>query len=481
MPSEKLISLLRTFSKPELNRFRKYLQSRYLNDQPDALRLFEIVNEGLRKAADDERDFDKKHVWQQLFANKTFDDLYLRRLASDLTQLAIQFMLAEARQHDPLSEALELQQLLGKQELKKHLAGAERLIDKHLEAAIGKSTNYYYAQFKKHIQIFNQASKTVSTAGYMDRLLPADYYLECFYIVQKLKLYVGWLHFRGTRATDRTLEVFPGFWEYISSEKFADVPIIGVYQKMIACFTEPEKEEHFREFLADLNRFAKVLPEEDLRECYQTAQNYCALKINQGHTEYYPVFFNLIKDTIQWGILLENGQISEGVFKNTVTIGLRVNELEWVENFIREYASFLPSAIRENARTFNLANVYSHQKKYDQVIELLRDVEYSDLVYALGSKLILLRTYYETDELMAMDSLIDSFKIFLRRNQVMSKGLKREYSNFLLFLKKLSTIHPSNRPAAEKLKKRILETSHVMSKKWLSEKITELAEVRVRE
>ena len=172
--------------------------------------------------------------------------------------------------------------------------------------------------------------------------------------------------------------------------------------------------------------------------------------------------------------MLENGQISEGVFKNTVTIGLRVNEFDWVEDFIREYAPYLPSNIRENARTFNLANVYSHQKKYDQVIELLRDVEYSDIVYALGSKLVLLRTYYESDEYMAMDSLIDSFKIYLRRNKVISKGLKREYNNFLIFLKKLSTLSSSNPQAVQKLKKRVQETSHVMSKKWLLERIDTL-------
>ena len=474
MFSEKLISLLQTFSKPELNRFRKYLQSPYLNDLPEATRLFEIINETLRKGQSSPADFEKQRVWQQLFPGKKPDDLQLRRIASDLTHLALQFMVAEARQQDPLSEALEMQQLLGKQELKKHLAGAERQIDKYINASVGKSSQYYYAQFKKHVQAFNQASKTVSTTGYMDRLLPADHYLECFYIVQKLKFYVGWLHYRGFRVTDEVLEVIPGFWEYIRSGKFADVPIISVYQKVIACFTEPEQEEHFWNLVADLEQFANDLPEEDLRECYQTAQNYCALKINQGRTEYYAVFFNLIKDSIQWGILLENGQISEGVFKNTVTIALRINEFDWVEQFIQEYAPYLPTNIRENARTFNLANLYSHQKKYDKVIELLRDVEYNDIVYALGSKLILLRTYYESDEYLAMDSLIDSFKIFLRRNKVISKNLKRDYSNFLVFLKKLSTLNSSHPQAIEKLKKRILETPYTGSKKWLLERIEDI-------
>jgi hypothetical protein len=283
------------------------------------------------------------------------------------------------------------------------------------------------------------------------------------------------LQYRDFRATTEVLELAPGFWEHLQGPQFAEVPIIGIYLKIITCLKEPGEEAHFRALVADLEEFAAVLPREDLREFNQIAQNYCALKINQGRTEYYAVFFALIQSAMQQGILLENGQLSEGVFKNTVTIALRENAFEWAEAFIRDYAPFLPSNIRENARTFNLANLYSHQKQHQRVIELLRDVEYSDVVYTLGAKLILLRTYYESGELLAMDSLIDSFRIYLRRNQVMSKGLKREYNNFLNFLKKLSSVSPSDRAALQKLRQKIQAAQPLTSKKWLLEKAEALS------
>jgi hypothetical protein len=204
------------------------------------------------------------------------------------------------------------------------------------------------------------------------------------------------------------------------------------------------------------------------------AQNYCALKINQGRTDYYNIYFELQKKVVQLGILLENGELSEAVFKNMVTIGLSAGEFNWTDSFIQQYHTFLPSNIRENARTFNLANLYFHQKKHQKVIELLQNVEYSDIVYILGAKLILLRTYFESKEHLTLYSLIDSFRIFIRRNKQMSKSLKREYINFLTFLSKLITMGSSRQKDVALLKKKITETQSVMSKKWLLEKVDEL-------
>jgi hypothetical protein len=474
MLSDKLLSLLSSFSKVELNRFRKYLLSPYLNEQPDATRLFDLLNEIIRKGDADLTLLPKAAVWETLYPGRKFDDAHLRRLSSDLTQQAMNFMVAEARKNDPLHEALDLQKVLEKPQLKKQLASTERHIFKLFEEAQGQSSELLLAQFRMHHRVFSRASKVVATIGYGDKLSTADFYLECFYLIQKLKYYVAWLQFSGIRATEKIVPLMPGFWEYLEEPRFSDVPLLTVYRRVVKCFSEQDDEQHFKNLLEYLEKQTHRLTEENLRECYHMAQNYCALKINQGRTDYYSVYFNLQKKVVQLDILLENGELSEGVFKNIITSGLRVGEFAWTENFIHEYYPYLPANIRENARTFNLANLYSHQKKHDEVIRLLSNVEYSDIVYTLGAKLVLLRTYYESKENMALDSLMDSFRIFIRRNKQMSKSLKKEYINFLTFLSKLATMGGSRKKDIHLLQKKINETQSVISKKWLLEKIDEL-------
>jgi hypothetical protein len=216
------------------------------------------------------------------------------------------------------------------------------------------------------------------------------------------------------------------------------------------------------------------MAQEDLRECYHIAQNYCALKINEGKTDYYREVFQVYNKMIDRAVLLEDGQLAEGFFKNIITAGLRMQAFDWVERFIREYSDYLPVPIRENARSYNLANLYSHQRQYGKVIALLATVEYSDVTYALGAKLILLRTYYETDEYLALDSLIQSFRVYLRRNKLISKSVLREYGNFLNVLKKLSAMQGASRQDIDRFRQKVLNNRALVSKKWLLEKIDAL-------
>ncbi|MCS7035970.1 MAG: hypothetical protein RMJ33_05725 [Saprospiraceae bacterium] len=480
MLSDKLLSLLGALSKPERNRLRKFVHSPYLNDQDDVSRLFDVLDATLRKSPDKALSLDKPTIWKALYPSRTYDDAHLRRLMSDLTQLTQRFLVAEMRAQDPLGEALDLQRALERFDLPKHMAATERTIDHLIEEHPGKSVEYHYAQYRRHWNIFARASKQVATAGFSEKLIAADFHLECFYLAQKLKLYIDWLLFRGFRASEHELPVIPGFWDYLNDPRFDEAPLIRIFQKIITCFAEIENETHFEQLVRLLDHKDSQLARADLRECYFIAQNYCALKINQGNTPYYYRYFELIKNMVERDLLIENNQIPEAVFKNFITVSLGAGQYEWTERFIRQYADYLPARIRENARTFNLAYVYFYQKNYDRVIECLRDVEYSDVVYALGAKSILLRTYYEMEEHLALDSLIESFRVFLLRNKVISKNLKREYMNFISLVKKLSTLAPSDKKALERLRQRVSQTSYAMPKNWLMKKLAEIETGRRR-
>ncbi|MCS6930189.1 MAG: hypothetical protein NZM43_11940 [Saprospiraceae bacterium] len=457
-----------------MNRLRKFVDSPYLNEHTDVRRLFEVLNNALRQTAEKSLKLDKLALWEVLFPGLPYDDARLRRLMSELTQVALRFLVAEMRRQDPLSEALDLQRALERFDLPKHLAAVERSIERLIQEYPGKSADYHYAQYRRHWNIFARASKQVATAGFSEKLAAADFHLECFYLVQKLKLYIDWMLFRGFRASEHELPLISGFWEYLNDPRFDEAPLIRIFQKIILCFNEMENETHFEELLCFMDSKGSQLARSDLRECFFIAQNYCALKINQGNTSYYHRYFELIKKMVERDLLVENNQIPEAVFKNFITVSLGAGQYEWTEQFIHQYTDFLPARVRENARTFNLAYVYFYQKNYDRVIECLRDVEYSDVVYALGAKSILLRTYYEMGESLALESLIESFRAFLLRNKVISKTLKREYINFISLVKKLATIAPSDKRAFERLRQRVNETSYAMPKNWLLKKLVEI-------
>ena len=110
---------------------------------------------------------------------------------------------------------------------------------------------------------------------------------------------------------------------------------------------------------------------------------------------------------------------------------MREKDYYWTERFISEYGLHLPETYRENAITYNMANLYFYKKEFAKVIELLQEVAYEGDNYSLGSKSILMATYYETDEIDALYSLCDSFKAYLKRNKLISRDKKEGYKNLI--------------------------------------------------
>ena len=84
-----------------------------------------------------------------------------------------------------------------------------------------------------------------------------------------------------------------------------------------------------------------------------------------------------------------------------------------------------------------MAYYHFFQKNYDEVLTLLRSVEFTDFYYHLDSKSLLLKTYFELEETDALFSLIEAFKIYIKRNNLIPGYQKSGYNNMIKLSAKL--------------------------------------------
>lgn len=61
-------------------------------------------------------------------------------------------------------------------------------------------------------------------------------------------------------------------------------------------------------------------------------------------------------------------------------------------------------------------------------------MEFSDVHYSLGAKELLLRIYYTLGETEAFLSLVFSFRIYLKRNKLITTEVKSAYENFIRYI-----------------------------------------------
>ena len=124
--------------------------------------------------------------------------------------------------------------------------------------------------------------------------------------------------------------------------------------------------------------------------------------------------------------------------------------------------------------SFNLSQLYLYQKKYPKVISILQEVEYNDYMTNLAAKSTLIGAYYEVGEIDPLSSLLESFRVYLNRNNEIPIARKILYKNLIKFTKKLISLAPSDNKKLLVLKQEVETTKNIASRDWLLEKISEL-------
>jgi len=207
---------------------------------------------------------------------------------------------------------------------------------------------------------------------------------------------------------------------------------------------------------------------------YSFARNYCINKLNKGNPRYFNEVFELYKTMIDNKILYISNYLSPRTYTNVVQAGLRMQEFDWVEMFINNYKGHLMPSERDNATSFNLASLYFNTKDYDKALGLLNSVEFTDIMYIQGAKSMLIRIYYELEEIDSLYSLLDAYNIYLKRNKLISDYHKKINLNMVRFVKSLLKIRKGENEKAFALKLKLDETKEVAYSNWLKEKLDKL-------
>lgn len=475
MPSPKLLSLLEGFSRHGLNRFRKFLLSPLYNENRNLLALFDLVDTYLRDEGPKVKQLEKKVVWKKLFGQAPYKDAILRRLSSELLQLGYTFFYLEECRAAEAQEKLALMRHFRSPAQEKHFRGLARQARALQEQSFQHGSRQYLFAYQLEEALHQQLEESSGGIDDFSHLERADAELDRFYYLQKLKHYCDALGYQSFLSKRPEIALPPGFTARLEEPELLESPLLRSYYLVSRMLANPEDERHFFELKALFFRRQASFSPQDRQALYIHLKNYCIhKKINAGFSAFFAELFELFKKGMQAGLLLKEGLLDPQDYKNIITVGLYVREFDWVEAFIQENTQRLPEAYQENALAYNLAKVFFHKKQYDKVIGQLREVEYKSLVYALGGKLMLLKTYFELGEFLALDSLIDSFRIYLRRKKEISREVRQQYLNVLRFVKRLSTVDTRDRGALAKIRREVESCTALAAKKWILEKIDEM-------
>ena len=465
MEKSKLIAALMTFERPELFRLKQFVESPYFNKNQEVIQLYEYLR--VYAPHFPNRKIRKENVYHKIFPGRDFDRQHLNHLMNYLLKLVERFLSIEKFSEQPVKGELELLASCIDRKLDQHYQRYEKRATALLEQQKQKDQDYYFFDLKM--------ADLTATFFHNQSIRPHDYRLQVladrldiFYLVSKLKYSCAMLDRKNSMAVEYEVNFIQDFEHCIPESSFYEHPAIRIYYLLYSMLREEEHDHHYQQFREWLDRHQDGFSREDVQELYYWAINYCIRKVRSGNRRFIEELLQLYLTGIEETILLENDQLSPWTFKNIVKLGLGTKRFDWTENFVKTYLDKLPPSFREDALHYNMANLHFIRKEYDQAGRHLNQVEFKDIYYLLDSKVLLLKIYYEECEIEPMLALAQSFKVFLRRNKVVTSNVKTVYQNFIKILLKLTRVYKDGN--AEELIGKIESMGSLTDREWLLEK-----------
>jgi hypothetical protein len=460
MENSRITVLLDTFSATERTAFRKWLRSPYFNQREDVVALYDLYEQARQK----NRPLpDKAILSGKLFPDTPYDDHRIRLAMSLLHRLAEQFLTWES--FDPRELAIQQLKMYRTRQLPEHFQRQLKNVSTAHQSQPYRHPDWHWEHFEieKEGYLFQAATQRTTDLNVQS----SGDALDLAFMALKLRHACAALSHQAVFRKQYNLGLLPQVLEAVRQMPWQDMPALALYYTCYLIITEPDQESHFMDFKQMLYRHGAAFPPEEQRDLYLLAINYCIQRYNAGDRRYLEEEMEFYQRGLSTRALFTGDRLSKFTFRNVVTLGLTLGRFDQTEQFVLEYRPFLDPRHRDANVAFNLARLAFERGQHGQVLELLQQSDYDELLLNLAAKALLLKVYFETRAMDALDSHLDAMSNFVRRKKEMSY-YRDHYINLCRFTKKLLTLRPDDRAGRAALLADIEATPKLASRDWLT-------------
>ena len=470
MEKSNLIAVLRSLSRPEHRELRKWAQSPAHNQRQDVADLLDYLLAGQHLAED--RFLAKEKAFEAVYPGQAYNDAELRQVMHFLLKLTENFLLYQELLQDEVRAQVVLARVYRKRQLPK-------LYTKAMDAGMETQQqqphrNHRYYENEYLLQMERYAYLSGLGRNVPLNLQEVSDANDLSFLANKLQLSCMMLSHQAVYKTTYDFRLLPEAISYIEANPaYLAYPALAIYYYSYMAINNPGQPAFFQKLKSHLTDHAHLFPPQEMRVIYLLSINYCIGRINAGDSSFYRETFDLFNQGMERQYFLENGVLSRFSFSNAVIAGLNLKEYDWVQRFIRDNSPSLEEKHRRNYVDFYTARLHYEQREYREAMKLFAHFEYDDILMNLQAKTMLLKMYFELDESLALDSLIDSMSAYIQRKKLMGYH-KDIYRNLLLYTRRMLRVNPGNAAQVARLRAEVEKAEPLMEKKWLLAQIDNL-------
>lgn len=465
MTDSKLTELLRALTPRQRSRLDVFLQSPFFNKNNDCILLFNY----LQKYAPDfsHENLSRQTVIEKLPIEKPLDEKSLAQLSSRLLGLAEKFLAVETFLADDLQQQVTLARQYHTLHLPRHYKTVQAEIEKILAESPRRDTEYYRSQLLVRRLFYEHSDR--NQRAFNERLQAAADALDVYFVAEKLRYAYEMLNYETVLNIHYEVAHLDEILRWAANPANLEIPSVQVYRQLILLFTNPDETAHFETVKSLVTKSESYFDADELRQLYTLLLNYCIRRINRHSDErFWYEHLEINKLLLQNGLIFENNLLTPWHYTNLVAVGLKTGQTDWIRQFMHDYRDRLPPEYAENVFRYNLAHYHYYLKNYDEAQRALLQVEFTDVLLNIGARSLLVKIYCETEQTELLLAYLEATRIFLLRNQLLDRQIKKQMQKFVEFTAKFAKTPPHDRERFQILLEKLPPAHEMMHREWLS-------------
>lgn len=467
--NSQLIDILTSFQRKEWVEATKFVQSPFHNSRADVVQLllyFKKViprGQGYKLA--------KEIVFSKVYPGEDFNEKKIRYLMSFLYQLMQEYIAHSNWMENELQVQNDLLHGLRKRGLQRPFETNGNRFGNTFRQHPFRNPAYHYQQSRYHEEVYS-FSTTHSRQG-STGFQAWTHHSNLYFMLHQLRQACVALSHQTVLKDTYQLPLLPAVLGEIEEGNYEEHKELMLFYHLYLGLKGDIQGDAFPQLQALLGETGQLFPKAELKSIYLLILNHCIQQLNQGKKQYLQHAFLLYQQGLADDIFLENGYISRFTYNNIALAGMGLKEFHWTKQFLRQYQVHIEEQYRLSTFNFNLATLYYRKGEFQKAMSLLRETEFKDVLHGLEGRKMLLVIYYEREEISALQSLLDSFRSLVYRQQRIGYH-KENYLNLIRFTQQLLNCTRADQEGLEKLRKAIQEAEKVAEREWLLEKVLSL-------
>lgn len=458
MEKRKVVQLVRLLGAREHRRFEKWLVFALDGKQRKTVLLYQLIRQGVSVEA----------LWKSLYPkvplpDRPFHDSGLRRLEHQLAVMVEKYLALEALERDHEGQDLLLIKELNQRNARQLFAQKLRKVRQTLDANPLRNERYFQQLYRLEREELHLMLKYNSheVAAAFARL---NQYFESWWVHEKLRMGLNAMNFRrvlnaesGSLLMDEVMAASQDI-SYLQ-----DLPVLDLYRRLYLLLEGNEEPGDLFELL---QRHGEKLGSDVLTDAFTLLLNHYTQRSNAaGKREDLERLFFIYEWGIREGYLLTDQILSWQHYKNLITVGLRLQKLELVWEYLHDLRELLTPKDAEEAFEFNLGKYYIAAGDDQQARRILAR-KFSNVFYEVSGRLALIKLRYEQGVREDLENELRALRVFVDRQGRLAPLLKTSWINEVRLIEKL--IRAFSPADARRLATEIKETHPLGNRRWLS-------------